>query len=871
MSINYVQSLYQEEVPRESAPIRVPEVIPVPDLYTDCKEVCIDFEGCACGAWCYQADVVTFLDEDEGQKIGSAAGNHAFATADATDDTEIAKFLNRPVRIDSHTWTEAMPVGIYQSLLPWYLWANTDTIKNKLNNYAFMRGDLHIKIVISASPFYYGLNQVSYTPLSGFKATTIDTVNSNYLVNLSQRPHIYLNPGESSGGELTLPFIYHKNYLTIASATEFQKMGTLDYCIYANLLSANGTSSPVTITTYAWMDNLTLSGATSTWSLQCDVDEYGDGVVSRPASWIAKGAGYLEKMPVIGRFATATRIGASAVSSIASLFGFTNVPVIENTDPVRVEAFPKFASSEISFPVEKLTLDPKNELSIDPRVVGLSDGTDEMMISRITSHNSFLAKAVWSQSNLVDDVLFYSRINPRMYDYNLLSAPVQNAISMTPLCWASQPFAHWRGDIIFQFKIVASKYHKGRVRVSFDPSGSSAQNLSTLTNTTNVVHTTIVDLGETNDVEFRVPYQQAAQFLAMRFTGSTTSNWGVNSAIPNAPFPYDPFYDNGLISVRVLSVLSAPIPSAPVSIMIYVRGAENLELANPSDVSNRYSYFQFQSETIKTVEDALHSDLGTINTPVDNQYLVHFGENIRSFRQLLRRYNYHSTDWFQHPTSTTEAKISRGFKHYYKLPTTPGVNSNGPNVAAKLNGGAPVRYNFCQMTTLAWLANGYIAYRGSVNWSHNLVTDTYPIDEVLVRRNIGAGFPTSYTVVNTNEVYDSSVARAMLDFEGSFGSGLAMTNCSTQSGLNVQCPMYSAFKFQYTTPSNANLGVAEDGSVLDMFTLRFTTKVPKNAAQTTSTYLNNYVGIGTDFSLHLFINVPTVYSTNVIPLASYFP
>lgn len=858
----------KQEVPRVSVPICVPEVNLVSDPHTDCGGVVIDNDCCLCFFWCHQAEVVSFLDKDEGQSIGSAAGNHAFAAADATNDTEIAKFLSRPVRIDSHSWTDATVTGIYKTISPWHLWANTDTVKNKLNNYAFIRGDLRIKIVLSASPFFYGLNQVSYIPLVGYKASTINTTDSDYLVNLSQRPHLYLDPGESSGGEMLLPFIYHRNYVTIASPTEFQKLGDLDYCVYTQLKSANGTTAPVTITTYAWMENLTLSGATATWSLQCD-DEYGDGVVSRPASWIAKGASYLEKMPVIGRFATATRIGASAVSSIASLFGFTNVPNIENSDPVRVEAFPKFASSEISFPIEKLTLDPKNELSIDPRIVGLSDGTDEMMISKITQHNSFLAKASWAQSNLVDDVLFYSRVNPRMFDYNVLTDPGQGVYAMTPMCWASVPFGHWRGDIIFQFKIIASKYHKGRLRISFDPSGSAAQNLATLTNTTNVVHTTIVDIGETRDVEFRVPYQQATQFLGMRRVSSTSRNWDTNQAVPSAPYPVEDYADNGMITVRVLNTLTAPVTSANCELLVYVRAAENLELANPLDVDNRYSYYKFQS--LETVEETTECTLGTVNLPVDNQYAVHFGENIRSFRQLLRRYNYHSTDWFQHPTTTTTAKLSRSFKHFYKLPTTPGPDANGPNVAAKLFGGAPIKYNFCQMTTLAWLANGYVAYRGSVNWSHNLITDDLPVSELMVRRNIGNNFPTSSSTVNTDETYDSSIPRAMLDYEGSFSSGMAVTNCHTQTGLNVQCPMYSAYKFQYTTPSNANRGIVEDGSWLDQFTLRFCVKVPKNTSQTKSTFVNNYVGIGTDFSLHMFVNVPTVYFVSILPAASYFP
>ena len=120
------------------------------------------------------------------------------------------------------------------------------------------------------------------------------------------------------------------------------------------------------------------SGDYSNFSAQAG-DEYStDGVISKPASAISKASGMLSELPVIGPFMEATSQVSGAVGAVASWFGWTNVPVIDDVKPFKDLPFHSFSSSEIGQPIEKLTLDPKNELTVDPRVVGL-DGKDELL------------------------------------------------------------------------------------------------------------------------------------------------------------------------------------------------------------------------------------------------------------------------------------------------------------------------------------------------------------------------------------------------------------------------------------------------------------------------------------------------------------
>lgn len=806
-------------------------------------------------------EIVTYVDETDGLTIGAPAGNSTFSQGDTTSNTDISNFLHRPVKIDTFSWLESDVQGVKRTISPWSLWATNPAVTAKLQNYAFMRGDLHLKIVVNASPFYYGMLQATYLPLPVFKPSTIvNDAGLRYLIPYSQRPRLVVDPQHQEAGELILPFIYNYNMITNGLASAYAALGQLDFIIYAPLQSANGVAgSGITITTYAWMDNIVLSGATCQYAAQSD--EYGEGCVSKPASTVARAASYFERIPFIGPFATATRIGASAISSIASLFGFTNVPVILDTVPQRPEAFPKMASTELGFPIEKLTFDPKNELSIDPRIIGLPDGSDEMMLCSLMQRESFLTSCTWATSNNVDDIMFYSRVNPNLLD---VDAATNAKVYFTPMAYFSRLFKNWRGDIIFKFKIVASKYHKGRLRISYDPAGTATQNIGLVPDTTNLVQTVIIDIGEVNEVEFRVPYQQAAQFLSTRNDINVgNKGWAPNAVPPT--FPYDPTYDNGFITVRVLNILSAPVASSNVSILVYVRAAPTLEVANPQsiDTTHRLSCYAPQSEYLREETTELTDNLGGVSLAADNQYQVHFGENVRSLRQVLRRYAYHSTSWINVPPSPTGDTLAICTKRFYKPPTSPGYLANGTEVANSIIAGSPSPYNYCQYTTLAYVMNSFLAYRGSINWSFNPIVSGSAVSEVRVSRDNLFGGVAGYksvSVTGSANVF----AKTMLDARTDGEAGQAVTNGFVNPGMNVQCPMYTASKFQSTAPVNANLGVAMDGSINDCFVLEVLFK-NNVGATATPILVNSYVGVGTDFSLHFFMNVPTLYVYSVVP------
>lgn len=795
----------------------------------------------------------SFIDANSGVHVGKSVSPLDYELADAQTSSDLASFLARPVRLATTTWSPSDSVGWLASNFPvWSTFLNTPAIKNKLSNYAFIRGNLKLKIVTNASPFLYGSLRVGYRPLPTFKPFNITSGWPNGLMPYSQLPGVWITPAHSEGAEFTCPFIWPKSFIRTALLSEAASMGHVDYVVYNPLSSANGATSSVTVQLFAWMEDVVLAGPSVGAVLQSD--EYGVGVVSAPASAVAAAASKLTKVPMIGRFAKATEIGASAVSNIAKLFGYTNVPVIEDVRPVRNSPFPSIASAEIGFPHDKLALDAKNELSIDPAIAGLG-GEDELAISKFVQRESYVTGVNWTSSNSVDTPLFSSVVAPQL----MTTAGTQ--VDFVPAALVSALFRNWRGDLIFRFKFIATPFHKGRVRISYDPQSPAVQ---TTGDTGPLVMNKIIDLGAETDVEFRIPYQQALP-------------WCYTNAGPVALFTTSPAptltatetFHNGFLSLKVLTALTGPTTTASVGVQVFVRGAENLEFANPVSSSLDYSPFAVQSEEYYDSGTAHSEPMGVSTESATHRALVNFGESVHSLRTLMRRHNLVDTVVVPAPTANTVGvfRITQT-----RFPNHYGFDPNGWNVAKGVIVPAS-NFNFNFVNVLPWhlISQCFLVQRGSTNWVFNPSKASLGIVSRVTRNNLTFGTytngyiasPNTNTNITESGYWKNSTATT---------AGSSLTHTNTTSGHAVTAPSYSPFKFQSTAPGlvtspGGPTAPTYDGSVYDTLNIEYPYDSVNNPL--TGMTIERYFGIGADYTLHFFMNCPTlqyVVASSIVPV-----
>lgn len=803
--------------------------------------------------------LVTFTSEKSGQEL-DISYNVSSENVDYSINADLTQFLSRPVNIDTYNWT--LGGGTDYSIKPWSLFLNHTSIKKKIDNYYLFRGDLHIKIVINASPFYYGACMVCYSPLEAYHRMTISPSGVPNVL-YSQLPRIFVYPQNSQGGTMKLPFFYFKEWVNLTSLTEVENLGKLHYRFMSELQNANGSTNPITIQTYAWMENIQLHGPTSSLALQSGQDEYGKTIVSDSASAIARAMGLLSNIPIIGPFATGTSVIASAVGSVAKHFGYTNVPIITPPTNMLPQALPNMASTDIGTPIQKLTLDSKNELTIDSKTVGLDFG-DELEIKSIVTRESYINGIIWASSDAVGDLLYNFRINPAMA---LVTAGVsQNIINGTPMWQISRLFAQWRGDIEFRFKIICSQYHRGRLRFTWDPNG----NASTSDSTTEA-YTRIVDIAEESDIIISVPYMQPTAYSAC-YNALPTGAYNLHSNTALTPLSG---FDNGVLTMRVLTELTSPIDSADIYIMMFVRGADNLEFAIPTDPSETIvlSPYAVQSGVLNYDDDEYKNEsiaLKSTFTP-NNINLIYAGETVTSLRTLLRRPNlsrFMVLDAFTGSTLVGQLYTSR----FSRLPIYPGFDPNGVNNATGLISGTSKPYNFVPYSTISWIGQSFIGNRGSIFWYINTLNPS-TVSQVNISRNPAPNAITlsvsEYAISKTAPTTNSTAIRDFSYYNSTGHAGFSITAPNVQNAVSASVPFYSKYKFRTYSPDYATLGTSSDDSRNDLVIMDayITPKnlITANTNAISGNQYSTYCSIGTDFSFLFYLCVPVIYEYASMP------
>jgi hypothetical protein len=423
------------------------------------------------------------------------------------------------------------------------------------------------------------------------------------------------------------------------------------------------------------------------------------------------------------------------------------------------------------------------------------------------------------------------------------------------MSYLSQMFQWWRGDIIVRVKVIKSKYHRGRIALSWDRAANDLSEGAVLGNPNTL--TVIADLDETDEVEMRIPYMQQQQFL------QTYAALTIPSADPfsTAASPSGSWSRvNGVFNIRVMNRLSAPEPTSTVRLQIFVRGAENLEFAGPLDWSTTTNtdITGPSRNTTSIVQSEKVYDLGVGATDAGEVYKEVFGEKIVSLRELLHRSSLATTVPFTNaaPASNNVTILEIPLK---RLPPPTGCYNNAWYTAT-VNANAGQYVNFSKFHPLWVVAMCFIGFKGSVNVTLNVDGSerVYPTLGVgrtqqgsLLSSTLRKPRTTSYVSTdNTNTKARKYILR------DSGAAGLAITNTRTNTGLSVNLPFYSSSGFHVVDPDGYYNNQDDVTSANDDWWLATASCTTFAATDLDNTLVNVYYGSGPDFNTVFFINVP---------------
>ena len=786
------------------------------------------------------------------------------------NDASLANFFSRPVKVSEEEWSTS--ANLNYDIDPWSLYFDNPRVANRLTNFSLLKANLKVKIVINGNGFQYGRMLVSYLPFDVY-----DTLSTNAalvradLVQASQQPHIFLNPTTSTGGEMKLPMFNYQNYFEIVES-QWSEMGNLYFRTLNPLKHANGATDVVTITTFVWAEDVSMSVLTSvdqdTLSPQSgEIDEANSkGMISGPATTIAKFAAYLKGVPYIGPFATATEIGARAVSGMAKIFGYSRPPITKTPEPYRPTQVSSLALTTVPDNAQKMTVDDKQELTIDPRIAGIGPA-DPFNIREIAKRESYLTTFNWNIGTAPDTLLWNARIDPCTW----AETTGPPASLHFPACaMAALPFQHWKGSMKFRFQIVCSSFHKGRLKFVYDPNFiSSGTYLGFSEYNTNYLK--IVDIAEEQDFTIEIGNGQERNFLNHCKPGQQ----GVTELYSTSRYT-GKAAGNGVIGVIVVNELTTPNSTVTndIEINVFVSMGDDFEVAAPDDYFQHFvlkpQSGEIVTESVGTEEPDAPQQSSTCVIglpPVDDSNLnkVFFGESITSFRTILKRYNL----WNVIAKLDTLPMANSG--RYGAFPYLRGNVSNAVDQTALGND-----YNYCNTVLLHWVTAAFSGRRGSIRykliprgsqargdrievqrapWVPTVPSYRYDVismptyaTEKLARRDV----VTSWRAATLNNMPSDTKP-----FSGT--RGMVLTTNSVNGALEFEMPYYSSYRFipgkeeSYTGPS------LWEGA------WDWRAWWTSTGADTDSAVYDVYVAAGEDFQCYFFTGLPRLYYEGAAP------
>jgi len=479
---------------------------------------------------------------------------------------------------------------------------------------------MHMKVIVNGSQMHYGRGFISYRPLitepgekyqfnpllsEPFSSMDKDASVAFNLTNgeevcimtQSQWPKIFVDPGQSMGGEMEFPFFYGANWFRIPNRDWVANPSAVNT---GHTLGPNGdpvvnliTGSTPNISQGPYGARVSHMGVVHSSSLAPlkHANDADDPVTIQVFLWASD-----------VKFSIPTAVGHPAVS--------VQPPVVRTgtfTPHMRSEYVPNYLgdlakanSADISTRLEV----GDSCLATDQATVGLGP-SDEMSIPKLAQRECWLDRFTWPVDASAETPIWYARVTPQYFKRQVGDDPSLTGIPClqpTPCAYAALPFGYWRGSMKYRIQIVASNLHRGRLRIVYDPVADvlAREDVNDYPESLmNQQYSRTIDIaGDSGrDFCFEVGYMQEKPYLSLlpleaRPTQSSDVNYDwvnygsdVPVAGPTNPSRLAPTATtNGQITIYVLNRLAVPNTETnnDVTVNVFVSAGEDMDFQMPT-------------------------------------------------------------------------------------------------------------------------------------------------------------------------------------------------------------------------------------------------------------------------------------------------
>nr|APO40850.1 structural polyprotein [Noveria virus] len=487
--------------------------------------------------------------------------------------------LKKPILIGQYDWTTAQTAETILATFefPEILTTVDSLLSRTLSMYAFFKMSPVFRFQINATQFHQGQLICSFDPFGmslplaqiPVGASTTPVYANLYATGL---PNTKIMASESEPVELSIPFVHPRNFLTTNSKSGFDILGVIRVAVLNQLRVAEGTSPTLTLS--VWIYAADSSVHVPIYYHTPDIPDFYatsgilngglDSILSNVSGLVSGGSNVIGNV-LSGNFGQALRGGQGVVDNLGSLFGFDYPSRPVNPDkcimPIETLAHGRGLSR-----AQRLAIDPMSGHLVGSDVTCESD--NEMDVLKIARTPMMIRNAInWPSTATAGTQLFQLQVTPSMCCYN-----DGESIQHSYLSFVSSAFMYWRGGITFDIEFVATRFHSGKILVSFVPNyyTGTATYSQLSTSCPNVV----IDVQQTSSVSFTIPYSAA--------TPLKTTLMDIIAG-DSAIIIHDE-HILGYIYFHVQNRLASPSNVNPdVDFNLYARGASDFQLFVPSN------------------------------------------------------------------------------------------------------------------------------------------------------------------------------------------------------------------------------------------------------------------------------------------------
>ncbi|APG79024.1 hypothetical protein 2 [Changjiang picorna-like virus 7] len=596
-------------------------------------EKCDEIEGITVQGRTEDYDVASF--NNEAAVCAEAPGTTSYTNLKQDiDDNSIRRLLSRPVLITAGNLAAAPgrpAAASFQSAdfrnafgtLTW----------DRMNGYLGVRFTLKITCIISKTAFHQGVLSLVWQ----YGCNTDNKFRGNHFPLSVHLPNVRMNLAEETMMVLSVPFVFSEEYLKISTVgTDLQRYGSYALVNLTGCPVVAGQSVP-RYSIYFSMEDVELIGHvpfnTTTVVTQSGVPKHSEahmkaggasrsrvtdeghakGVLSGAVSAMSGVANAVSLVPGLSSVGGAADWFLRSTSGALEAFGFSK-PLDEKLT-TRVARNIYTGEGQTDLPNVGFSLAPfqSNKLAVDASV-GCTE-EDHMALDYILTKYSYIYRGEYSTTQSTGDTIYTAPITPSAFWYrdralsvvgatgNLplkaANTATENAFYPSTLCYLSDNFRYWRGNLKFRFTFACTKLHGGRVVATFIPVRSTGINAGTPITTTRVIPTTggtgpnltgesmVFDLQDGTTFEYVVPfvYPNAYCGVLSEYIGDLSlmvvSPLTANSVVPSiVNFMVEVCAEPGFeLAVNTASLMSA-VPGAGTLAVSFQSGLSDLTVSN---------------------------------------------------------------------------------------------------------------------------------------------------------------------------------------------------------------------------------------------------------------------------------------------------